>query len=533
MMRTFNYSVLESTQIEASSLIAAKTTLPFAVVAEKQSKGKGRRGASWQSPKGNLYISLVIPPLKDLGLSPSEITMIPLKAGLLVAEWLLIRFHFRATLKWPNDIYFMGKKLGGILCETSHKGQEFGPIVIGIGLNVSESPIKESTALTDIIATKPREGVKKLSQEFLAFWENVWESLLKMPHEDFLNRFEGFAIEKGQPWQQHDDIVEYISIDKLGSFLAKSVIRAGDLISLSNVDHEYQWLYQNPKSPLIIADVGNSNTKIAFFKSLQSIDPDESLSAASNSSDVKNFLSQLRKKYLAVLSNKFDDGFRIPFHVASVSFLGSEDLAILAHELNYSLIPIPKRPLRRWDLYEKTIGTRGYDFEKLGIDRLATIEGYLFYVRDTKHPVKKRGQKKPFALIINCGTATTLDFVNTSGEHFGGLIIPGIQTSLSSLSVSTDRLPEINFRETDGLSRAKNLSLGHSTEDAMLTGSILVAIGTIHEVLMLISKKYHISSQRIDLVFTGGFGAILAKACEGVYLPYLTLQGIKRMVLGG
>ena len=72
------------------------------VMAETQTAGRGRYGRTWQSPKGNLYMSLVLP---DFG---KNTDFIPFLTGLVVAESLP---EFNVSLKWPNDVLVNEKKI--------------------------------------------------------------------------------------------------------------------------------------------------------------------------------------------------------------------------------------------------------------------------------------------------------------------------------------------------------------------------------------------------------------------------------------
>jgi BirA family biotin operon repressor/biotin-[acetyl-CoA-carboxylase] ligase len=105
-----------------------------ACFAEQQTAGRGRRGRQWQSPAGvNLYLSV----RWCFAAVPPHLPLLSLVTGLAVAEALedcAIQGH---GLKWPNDVYYDGKKLGGILLEAVGSLEQ---VVIGIGLNVNMLP---------------------------------------------------------------------------------------------------------------------------------------------------------------------------------------------------------------------------------------------------------------------------------------------------------------------------------------------------------------------------------------------------------
>lgn len=102
-------------------------------LAEYQSAGKGRRGKRWISPFGsNIYLSV----LWHYQNGPAAIAGLSLAIGVAVVRVLRQMGVDEAGLKWPNDIYWRGRKLAGILIEVS--GESSGPChaVVGLGLNL-------------------------------------------------------------------------------------------------------------------------------------------------------------------------------------------------------------------------------------------------------------------------------------------------------------------------------------------------------------------------------------------------------------
>jgi len=106
-------------------------------LAEHQSAGRGRRGRRWQSPFGaSVYLSL----RWRFGETPSQLPALALAAGVAVADVLEAAGVEAVGLKWPNDIYWRGRKLGGILLEMRGEAGGASEVVIGLGLNVSMPP---------------------------------------------------------------------------------------------------------------------------------------------------------------------------------------------------------------------------------------------------------------------------------------------------------------------------------------------------------------------------------------------------------
>lgn len=124
---------IDSTNAEALRRLPAAQSLPYYVLAERQTSGRGRRGRSWVSPFGeNLYYSLVI--RVDGGMRQLE--GMSLAVGLALLQ--LIRgLGVEAGLKWPNDVLVGERKLAGILLELSGDPADVCHVVIGIGLNVN------------------------------------------------------------------------------------------------------------------------------------------------------------------------------------------------------------------------------------------------------------------------------------------------------------------------------------------------------------------------------------------------------------
>lgn len=103
-------------------------------LAEYQSQGRGRRGRQWISPfASNLYLSMYW--RLDAGMAAAM--GLSLVIGIAAVE-ALERLGFKEVkLKWPNDLYYQDKKLGGILVEMSGQAGGAAHIVLGMGLNIS------------------------------------------------------------------------------------------------------------------------------------------------------------------------------------------------------------------------------------------------------------------------------------------------------------------------------------------------------------------------------------------------------------
>jgi BirA family biotin operon repressor/biotin-[acetyl-CoA-carboxylase] ligase len=110
----------------------------LAVLALRQSRARGSRGRDWQSPLGNLALSVLF---RDAGLL-AEIGWMPLLAGVALIEALsaFVGDPARLSLKWPNDVNLDSAKLAGILIETTACGARADALVVGIGANLAVAP---------------------------------------------------------------------------------------------------------------------------------------------------------------------------------------------------------------------------------------------------------------------------------------------------------------------------------------------------------------------------------------------------------
>ena len=101
------------------------------IIADVQEKGRGRRGHVWLSPRGGLYVSIVM----------RSDPLLSLRAGIAVAR-ALQKLGIDARLKWPNDVLVHEKKIAGILIEASE-----GMAIVGIGVNIDSVPLPEATCV--------------------------------------------------------------------------------------------------------------------------------------------------------------------------------------------------------------------------------------------------------------------------------------------------------------------------------------------------------------------------------------------------
>jgi BirA family biotin operon repressor/biotin-[acetyl-CoA-carboxylase] ligase len=121
-----------------------------AVLAECQTRGRGRAGRAWQSPVGGLYLSVLLRPRAE------PVSLLPLAAGVAVVD-AVGGFGVACQLKWPNDVLTSGRKLAGILVEASSGSTSIEWVVLGLGLNLA---LEASSLPAEL-----RDGVTSLRAE--------------------------------------------------------------------------------------------------------------------------------------------------------------------------------------------------------------------------------------------------------------------------------------------------------------------------------------------------------------------------------
>jgi BirA family biotin operon repressor/biotin-[acetyl-CoA-carboxylase] ligase len=103
------------------------------IIAGEQKSGRGRQNRKWLSPKGGIWLSVVLRPR----ISASKITLLPFAAALAVCDAIKKTTQLDAKLRWPNDVTISGKKVAGILIDISMEAERINYAIVGIGINAN------------------------------------------------------------------------------------------------------------------------------------------------------------------------------------------------------------------------------------------------------------------------------------------------------------------------------------------------------------------------------------------------------------
>jgi BirA family biotin operon repressor/biotin-[acetyl-CoA-carboxylase] ligase len=133
------------------------------VIAETQTGGKGRLGRKWISPKGNLYLSVVLRPNIPIHKAP----LITLTGAVAVASAIRTTCGLKAGIKWPNDILLSDKKVSGLLTEMSAEQDRIRHIVLGIGIDVNMEMGELPPEVRSLTTTLAAEAGAKINRTAL------------------------------------------------------------------------------------------------------------------------------------------------------------------------------------------------------------------------------------------------------------------------------------------------------------------------------------------------------------------------------
>lgn len=196
--KVHTYASLPSTQDYVKEL--AEEGLPEGIVVQclEQRKGRGRHGREWNSPIGNLYMSVLLRPDCPAG-EAGQISFVAAVALSAAMDGVLEKGHSK-TLKWPNDILIDGKKVSGILIE-----KEGDAYVLGMGVNILAAP-------EGAISLKQVSGDNRLAIH--PFRDSA---LVKFAHYYGLWRTEGFAPIRRQWLAQAHGLGEKLAVEIAGS----------------------------------------------------------------------------------------------------------------------------------------------------------------------------------------------------------------------------------------------------------------------------------------------------------------------------
>lgn len=211
----FHKDVTDSTNHDIKELAIAGAKDGTVVCAKMQTAGRGRRGRSWLSERGdNLLFSLLLRP----DIRPDDASQITLLMALAVAKVLKEQYEFDVKIKWPNDVVVNGKKVCGILTEMYLDGTKTDYIIVGCGINVNQMSMPDE--LGDIATSLFMESncvftTNEILQAVLLEFERYYEEFLKIESlADFTDEYNSWLISIDKEVRVLDPKGEYTGISK-------------------------------------------------------------------------------------------------------------------------------------------------------------------------------------------------------------------------------------------------------------------------------------------------------------------------------
>jgi BirA family biotin operon repressor/biotin-[acetyl-CoA-carboxylase] ligase len=170
--KIYYFDVIDSTQNFALELSQKPHENGSVVIAERQTQGRGRLNRKWVSPKGGIWLSILLRP----NFEPSYTSLFPMLTSLALSVAIEKTLKIKTGLKWPNDVTINGDKVAGILIDASIESNKIDYLVIGVGINFKIKPDKITSQIKTGqkkygIATLVKQGKTgnpvKLVQQFL------------------------------------------------------------------------------------------------------------------------------------------------------------------------------------------------------------------------------------------------------------------------------------------------------------------------------------------------------------------------------
>ncbi|CAK8723795.1 MAG: BirA family transcriptional regulator, biotin operon repressor [Candidatus Electronema aureum] len=250
-MQLHHFAVVDSTSSIALDLARQGAAQGTVVHADQQTGGRGQNGRQFCSPPGGLYFSVILRPELEL----VDFPLLTLAAGVGLCRGLMAAVSVQPLLKWPNDLYFADKKLGGILTESGPLRAglpEF--VVVGVGINVA--------ALSQGFPPELRGRIIALAETGAAAANPA--ALLPGLVEDLLAATERLKEDKADllaEWRQRDYLLnrplEYCSQDKVIPAVGAGLAEDGRYVIIDRCGRE-QRVMAGDVSPIRAEDINTT-----------------------------------------------------------------------------------------------------------------------------------------------------------------------------------------------------------------------------------------------------------------------------------
>jgi len=190
------YESLPSTMDRAMELALDGAPEGTLIISESQTRGRGRMGRLWMSPKyKGIYFSLIIKP----EILPQQAPVLTLISAVAICEGLKQQLGVKAQIKWPNDILLDNKKVGGILTELSAETDTVYAIIVGVGINVNNDRKTLPHSAISLKAITGHEVIRlDVLQSVLTCFEQSYLEFKKQGIKQILDKWRTFSVTLGR-----------------------------------------------------------------------------------------------------------------------------------------------------------------------------------------------------------------------------------------------------------------------------------------------------------------------------------------------
>jgi type III pantothenate kinase len=246
---------------------------------------------------------------------------------------------------------------------------------------------------------------------------------------------------------------------------------------------------------LLVVDVGNSNTVVGLY------DGDALAAHWRLTTGLYRTTDELRILFTTLMQ---EDGYN-PKRVDGCC------ISSVVPQLNHALVQVAREGFKTEPIMVEPgirtgIKLHNENPKELGADRLVNAVGAM-----EEYPGDK--------IIIDFGTATTLDFVTAEAEYKGGIILPGIQLSANALFERCAKLPRVDVTAPDRV-------IGRNTVAAISSG---LTYGYADMVDGLVDRISRETNSEPQVIATGGLATAIASIADSIDVvdPFLTLKGLR------
>jgi len=182
--KAYYFDSIDSTQNQALKIANEPENNGAVIIAATQTGGKGRTGRKWISPKGGIWLSIILHPKFDISIT----TLFPIASSLALSKAIENTFEITPELKWPNDLTIKGKKIAGILVDAAFESNKIENLVLGVGINFNvdikaiKKTLKDTPNFYGVASlSEQNKKVKpiQLVQNFFVELEKIYELLNK------------------------------------------------------------------------------------------------------------------------------------------------------------------------------------------------------------------------------------------------------------------------------------------------------------------------------------------------------------------